>query len=365
MIDAFIKGISELTVAYNNLDSEDSVKEVLEAGRILGIKVNIAIEFSAMSNGRQYHFMYILPEFSSRKKKFVRFLKHRSQHFDAFLHELDENQKKRSQNISYLLDRFNKEFLPLINEGYEKNSIYWLKPLPLPKNDPVVKQKIRSRRQLGEFLYPHLRTVIERRILQAGAARTLAMKSPGQFSVSEVKQINSRHEKLKKEYNDLDPERIRLRYFADNELIKPETAVSSLQEIYKLAKKAGGKIKFIQPLEHGLEAAIGMVIDNYEYISLSEVYNTFDSIGSGDSDFVNFATFIRYFNEGNMEGITALLLSLGIKVDEKKLEKVSGHGDTRRISPRSGAMPPAGRPSPRAWVSFSKTGWPGTRGRFF
>lgn len=337
VIDAFIKGISELTVAYNNLDSEDSVKEVLEAGRILGIKVNIAIEFSAMSNARQYHFMYILPEFSSRKKKFVRFLKQRSQHFDAFMHELGENQKKRLQNINYLIDRFNKEYLPGINDGYEKNSIYYLKPLRLPKNDPQVKQNIRSRRQLGEYLYPHLKTIYERRIMQAGALRTLALKSPGQFTTTELRQATRQYEKLQKDYSVLDPERIRLKYFADNELIKAETAVSSLEEIYILAKKAGGKIKFIQPLEHGLEAAINMVIDNYEFISLSEIYNIFDSIEAGDSDFISFSTFIRHFNDHNIEGIDELLRSLNIKIDKMKLAKVSRHSGTRRISPSIGS----------------------------
>ena len=64
VIDAFIKGMSEMTIAHNNLKAEDAVKEALEAGKILGIKVNIAIEFSALTNGKRFHYMYVLPNFS-------------------------------------------------------------------------------------------------------------------------------------------------------------------------------------------------------------------------------------------------------------------------------------------------------------
>ena len=95
IIDAFIKGISELTIAYNNLDREEAVKEVLEAGRILGIKVNIALEFSALTNGMRFHYMYILPNFSSKKGRFKKFLKQKTDDFKEFLHELEENEKKR------------------------------------------------------------------------------------------------------------------------------------------------------------------------------------------------------------------------------------------------------------------------------
>ena len=97
IIDAFIKGISELTVAYNTLDNSEPVKEVLEAGKILGIKVNIALEFSAMTNGKRFHYMYILPNFSSKKEKFKKFLKHQTEDFREFMQELEENEKKTNK----------------------------------------------------------------------------------------------------------------------------------------------------------------------------------------------------------------------------------------------------------------------------
>ena len=45
VIDAFIKGISGITVAFNQLNTLGNVEEVLAAGEILGVRVNIGAEF--------------------------------------------------------------------------------------------------------------------------------------------------------------------------------------------------------------------------------------------------------------------------------------------------------------------------------
>jgi len=337
IIDAFIKGISELTVAYNNLEREDAVKEVLDAGKILGIKVNIAIEFSAMTSGKQFHFMYILPEFSSKKKKFKRFLKERSDYFDAFIHELEENQKKRDQNIKYLIDRFNTVHLPEINKGYKPGSIYFLNPLSNMLRDKHAEKKIRSRRLLGEYLYPRFRSILEKRLLKLEAQKNLAESLPEQFSVKELEDINQRHSSLLSEYKNIDPEKLRSRYFADNELILSETAVSRLKEISKLASKAGGRIKFIQPLEHGLESAVNMILDNLDHITETEIYNTFDSIESEDNDFINYSRFLKYLNKGDHKKLNSLIESLNINIEEKNLKALKQSQALGRIIPSIGS----------------------------
>ncbi len=337
IIDAFIKGISEITVAYNNLEREDAIFEVLEAGKILGIKVNIAIEFSAITDGMQFHYMYIMPEFSSKKKKFKRFLKNKTDDLNAFLFELNENQKQRFQNITYLINRFNTEYLPKINEGYEEGSMYYLKPLSLEQQDGVLSHKIRSRRLLGEFLFPRLKAVLEKRALQITALRNLAIHSPNQFDAEELQRINQKYNDIRQEYAELEPEKIRMKYFADNEQILSETAVSSLQEIYTFAKKAGGKIKFIQPFEHGLDAAINMIIDNYEYISHTEVFNMFDSINTQERDFEAFALFIRYLNDKKFIRIKTLIDELKIVVDEYKLRELIDKNKKKKLTPSIGS----------------------------
>ncbi len=337
IIDAFIKGISELTIVYNNLDREESIKEVLEAGRILGIKVNIALEFSALSNGLRFHYLYIMPNFSSKKSKFKKFLKQRTDDFREFLHELEENEKKREKNIELLIENFNTTYLPEINKGYTAGTIYYLEPLRLNGEDSVPGHKIYSRRQLGEFLYPKLKNVIEKRALRITALKTQAEAAPVEFTKEETDSIVQQFEQIRKQYRDLEPEKIRLEYFAGNELLYAETAVSSLEDIYELAKKSGGTIKFIQPLEHGLQAAVDKILDNFKMLSYTEIYNIYGTINTKDTDFVTFTTFIKHLNHNSYHNTSVFLENSGLIYDPAKLRNAQEFLSHHNLIPAIGS----------------------------
>lgn len=337
LIDAFIKGISELTIVYNNLDREDAIKEVLEAGRVLGIKVNIALEFSAITDGLRFHYLYILPNFSSEKERFKIFLKQMTLEFKDFLHELDENEKKREKNIELLIETFNSIHLPTINEGYEADSIYYLQLISIEEEEKIAGHVIYSRRQLGELLYPKLKKVFQNRTIQIAGLKMLGANSHEHFSKSEVDGINNRYDMLRSQFANLDPERIRMEYFASDELFVPETAVSSLEDIYNLATKAGGALKFIQPLEHGLQAAVDKILDNYSMLSFTEVYNMYGTVDTSEADFVVFANYIRLLNENDKAGVIELLKTNKLNYDEEKLDLALQYLQERNIIPAIGS----------------------------
>ena len=337
IIDAFIKGISELTIAYNNLDHEEAVKEVLEAGKILGIKVNIALEFSAMTNENRFHYMYILPNFASKKEKFKKFLKHQTEAFKEFLQELDENEKKRVKNIKSLIFNFNENYLPKINEGYSHDSIYYLHPISLSNAVKSAGYKIYSRRQLGEYLYPQLKKVYEKRALQITALMLKAKKSPSLFTLEELQNIKTRFKAIRSEYMDLDPEKIRIEYFLEDESIIAESAVSKIEEIFEQAKKSGGKIKLISPLEHGLQAAIDLIIANHKMIAVTEIYNMYDTIITKESEFVIFTEFIKLINEGKENNVIKFLKENKFVYNQKKLFKAIDYIRHSKLLPSVGS----------------------------
>jgi hypothetical protein len=337
IIDAFIKGISELTIVYNNLDREDVVKEVLEAGRILGIKVNIALEFSALTNGLRFHYLYILPNFESEKEKFKTFVREKTSNFKNFLHELEENELKRECDIERLLEIFNKEHLPKINQGYLPDSIYYLQPLSIDDKESVFGHKIYSHRQLGEFLYPKLKKVLERRAIQISALKIQADKTHVNFTKEKREKIQQQFRDIRLQYRDLDPEKLRLDYFRGDETLAVETAVSQLEDIYKLAKKAGGEIKFIQPLEHGLQAAVDKIIENYRMLSYTEVYNMYGTVDCKESDFVIFAQFIKLLNEGDLFLTANYLTAHQLRFDTKKLESALDDLRLNKLIPAIGS----------------------------
>ncbi|MFO7369461.1 MAG: hypothetical protein R6X09_04240, partial [Bacteroidales bacterium] len=318
IIDAFIKGISELTVVYNNLDEPNAVKEVLEAGKIMGIKVNIALEFSAMNEGRRFHLMYTLPEFSSKKGRFKKFLKQRSNGLEAFLDELEANEKNRRKNLRQLIEQFNKLHLAEINAGYEPGSVYYLGPVSIDDDKGNMCSSIFSRRQLGEFLYPRMKDVLEKRLMRAMAHKIRVKKTPEHFSPAEIEKACQKYAAIRDQYRNLDPEKLRLAYFSDQSVLSAETAVSSLQAIYKLSKKSGGSIRLIQPLEHGLQAAVNMILEEAPVISQVELFNTVDTLQVERADFILFAQFINLLNGGDKEPLTRFL-------DENQLEYKKSH----------------------------------------
>lgn len=337
IIDAFIKGISELTVVYNNLDREEAVKEVLEAGKILGLKVNIALEFSALTNGLRFHYMYILPNFTSEKAKFKAFLKQQTVDFKEFLHELEVNENKRQKTVNQLIDKFNNENLLRINEGYETDSIYYLQPLSKENEEKLIGHKIYSRRQLGEFLYPHLKSVLQKRALYISALKTKTEVAHELFTKEEIKQINNHFCEIRTQYRDLDPEKIRLSYFDVEETTELDNAVSNLDEIYTLAKKAGGNIKFIQPLEHGLQVAIDKIFDNYRMLAFTEIYNIYGTVDIKESEFVVFTNFIRLLNEGNKTRIIEYLDVNKLTFDSQKLDEAAEFFQHNTLIPSIGS----------------------------
>ena len=337
LIDAFIKGLSELTVVYNNLDREEAVKEVLEAGRVLGIKVNIALEFSALTDGLRFHYLYILPNFSSEKERFKTFLKHKSVEFNDFMTELEENEKKREKNIEQLIDVFNTVHLPVINEGYSLGTIYYLNPISVAVEEERSGHVIYSRRQLGEIVYPKLKKVLENRVLQITGMKVMVDKSEAHFTSSETESINKRYTDLRLQYTQLDPERIRMEYFDADEVFVPESAVSSLEDIYELANKAGGSIKFIQPLEHGLQAAVDKILDNYKMLSFTEIYNMYGTVDTKESDFVVFANYIKLLNENEKAAVVALLNSNNLNFDERKLDEALQYFEQTKLIPAIGS----------------------------
>ena len=321
IIDAFIKGISELTVVYTNLDHEEAIKEVLEAGKILGIKVNISIEFSAIVNDLRFHFIYILPEFASDKKKFKKFLKQKSQDFKEFLNQLEKNDKKRKIIINLLIENFNKIHLPKINEGYEIDSIYYLKPLQPIGDLNERTNSIYSARQLGELVYPIMKKVFENRALHITAMKKRAEGAPELFSNQEIYTIENNFYKIREQYRELNPEKIRIDYFAGHESFTPETAVESIKDIYHLARKTDGSIKFIQPLDNGLQAAIDLILDHCEMFSHAEIFNIYDTIGSKESDFISLTTFVKLLNEGDKQAVIEFLSNNQLIFKEKDLDK--------------------------------------------
>ncbi len=103
LLDAFVKGISEIVLAYYTFRDESVIREAYEAGEILGIKVQIGMEFSVGPRWGRRHYMYI-PPYVERVEGLVDFLKGHEKNLTSFFAGLNENAERRRQTVSRILE---------------------------------------------------------------------------------------------------------------------------------------------------------------------------------------------------------------------------------------------------------------------
>jgi len=66
-------------------------------------------------------------------------------------------------------------------------------------------------------------------------------------------EIEASYSELKKELNRLSPDLVLSAYFDSPHIISYQSAFDDLESISQMLKRAGCSIRFVQPLEHGLE----------------------------------------------------------------------------------------------------------------
>ena len=153
LVDAFIKGLSRIAIAYSGASTE-MMEEAIEAGRILGIRVDIAIEFSLNFRGERFHFHAVLPPFR-RGEELRAFLKENRKPLKPLFAALEENQESRVEAIRGILAEFNRDILPRLNEGFPDEDPYRIPKLKVRDLAAFVPLQSASRYHLGEFLWSY------------------------------------------------------------------------------------------------------------------------------------------------------------------------------------------------------------------
>jgi hypothetical protein len=338
VIDAFIKGISEITVAFNQLDSRGNIEEVLAAGDILGVRVAIGAEFCLCTQDRRFHFMYLLPPFRTGAELAAFFERH-EEGLRPFTDGLKANQDSRIASIHALIDNFNAVHLPAIDSGWEPGSVYALPALDLATVDEIVPMENLNRMYLGELLYARWKPVLLRRVLLAKSKlnRAKAELARGTISRWDFSNIDSRYQALRKTYTELNPEDLRAQYFAAPQLSEYPTVFTDLEEVCAPLKDAGGSIKILHPLEHGLDAAYAVILAGAPWIDFVEVYNMYDSINRSVDDTQRFARFLNVLNSGRIDLVRPFLEGHDIRMADADLERVVAEIGKRPLVPVCGS----------------------------
>jgi hypothetical protein len=338
VIDAFIKGISEITVAFNLLNSPDNIDEVLSAGNILGVRVTVGAEFSVLSQGHRFHCMFLLPRIRTSAELALFFQQHAAD-LRSFIDGLNANQQSRIASIHALIDNFNTLHLPALNAGYEDGGTYALPALDLAAVDEIVPMESLNRMYLGELLYSHWKPVLLKRVLLAKSKLSHARAELERGSISQWDYTNmaTRYQNLRETYTQLNPEMLRGQYFGAPQLSEYPTVFSDVEGVCAPLKRAGGSIKVVHPLEHGLDAAYRLVLAHGQWIDFVEVYNMYDSINRSVDDILRFARFINVLNSGRPDLVRPFLAGHELALPDAELSRIVASTGSRPLVPVCGS----------------------------
>jgi len=297
LIDAFIKGISELTIAYGSIDSIEMMKEAVDAGRIVGIRVYLALEFSILVNGHRFHFMAVLPHFKNGKEV-AKWLKNRSPEFRTILDGLRENQSNRVEAVRSLLKHFNTTSLKELNEGFPDNELYALQKLKFKDLTASIPLSSLNRMHLGEFMYARYRPILFNRVMMLKVQREKARLAFRRKMMSEweYRIVEERNARVRDEYRVLNPEQLRTRFFTNPEIGDYQTVFTDIRAIKAALADAGCALKILHPLEYGFDAAQKLLGECRGIIDRVEIYNLQDSVKRDPDEILRLA---RYVNELN------------------------------------------------------------------
>ncbi len=308
VLDAFIKGISRITVAYYDVAERQTYEEIFMAGRILGIRVQIGIEFSVGRKCERVHYLYVPPQ-DWEYEALSHFLDINEARLAPFWRGLKENAERRHATVVELLSRFNRTGLLQFNESYGDLSVLQMEALSWESVERVTSKGQANRIHLGQVIYQSMRPVALKRVLYLkNQYRTILERASRDASSSwEAERCFKRYEEALRAYEELTPSLCAEKYIAPQKQVDYDSSFLTESDILPLLSECGGYIVFIHPLSHGLQRGIDILFDTYRYITDVEVFNLVDALTRDTVEIRRFASLLSALQEGTSEAVEKMM----------------------------------------------------------
>jgi len=157
IMDAWIKGIRQLTIIYYNHVGSKAAEELLEAAEIMGIEVRIGVEFWARFRGRYIQLIWV-PRGFYDARDFLSFLADPT--INSFMDEGRKASEYQQQYVMAVLREFNERHLPEINGAFGLN----VPLLDVNAFRSFVGAGQASILHLGEFIHMQLMPAMQSRV---------------------------------------------------------------------------------------------------------------------------------------------------------------------------------------------------------
>lgn len=313
VLDAFIKGLSRLTVAYYDLDDEAVVAEAIEAGEILGVQVRVGVEFSVGPEQGRLHFMWIPPQ-QEGLAGLRRFLDEHRASLGPFWEGLATNARRRSAAVAALLAHFNATYLEEFNARYADKPYLHAPRLGWEALQLRVPGGHVTRVHLAQLLCEALLPVQHKRVLLLRNQHHHAQERfrRGKLSAWELRQIEERHALARTRYAEITPLRL-LRQVSASRRWDYDSALPGVGPTLELLAGCGGETVFIHPLSQGAQVALDTLVEHHRSIHAAEVFNMVDAVQRDPVVIRRFAQVIGALRERRPEALAASLEHWGLR----------------------------------------------------
>lgn len=333
ILDAFIKGMSSLTIAHYDLSNRNAVREALEAGRILGIDVRLGLEFSVGPARRRRYYMYAPPAAPDADALFLFFSQH-AEFLDPFLAGLETNARKRKEVVAGILEEFNRNHLPKINEGYPDGSCFTLRPVTMERLDRLVHGQY-SRIHLSSLLYDEILRVFRRRVLhlktQYEVSRRFAERE--RLTRWEIERMGEAYRTVRERYERFTAEELRERYLPDKIIRDYDSAFADERSILPNLRACGGRIVYLHPLAQGVTGAVETMVRHHDLIDEVEAINMYDNSHRNPNDVLLLGRFLDLVNNDTAEELRRFADEWRCNLTPEEIERASRRCRERPIVP--------------------------------
>jgi len=310
IMDAWIKGIRNLTVIYNNYLDLGPASELLKASEIMNVEVRIGIEFPARFHDRSVQLIWV-PRGFSDAQDFVTFLS--EPRVVNFMQEGRKNAAYHQEYILSVLDEFNEKGRLEINQSFG------LQLAPLSPSDFLACNKIgqSSVFHLAKFIHTKIFPLLESRVEDLRRSFLEA----GQEQRGQIVNLIS-------EIDRLDSETIAVRFlhpkFGPAFPSAPNLKEENIPELLKLSPFA--LIDRLSRLHSGFRITLNLdglkpldvlelLYDCGGYIGCLEIFNLKDYIDTGSPQYREISELQQCINEGSAFQLSRLIKKMVREID--------------------------------------------------
>ncbi|MDY0061073.1 MAG: hypothetical protein RBU45_14800 [Myxococcota bacterium] len=309
LVDAFIKGISRLTVVYYDLADPRVFEEALEAARLLGVHVEIGIELSVGRRGERLHFMYLPPQ-DGTPASLKRFLAAHPEELGQFFTRLADNAQGRKRTVVALLEEFNRTRLKEINSRFRNLPFLQAPALRVEELEEHLRWGQASHIHLGQVVTEQLKGLLHKRVLylKSQYQHSLHRLKQGESSSWEVDNLRQEYQRARAEYAECRPDRLAEHFgLAARRHEDYDSAFASLADLDPVLQACGGRLAFIHPLSQGAENAVRTLIREHRRIAEVETFNASDSGFRDPADLRRLNRLVELLDQGRPAEVEELL----------------------------------------------------------